>query len=155
MSRVTFIDTSVLCNLLSVPGKSQHVAEAKAELEVRSGRGERFILPVTTIIETGNHVEQATNNRSAAEAFARFVRSAIGGDGPFQANTLTWDTTFLERLLDGAATGVSLEDLASTHQLGSGDVAILVERDLYVAATAYQAADVEIWTRDGRLASYA
>lgn len=155
MSRVAFVDTSVLCDLLQVPGKSQHAEQAKDELAQRTGRGERFILPVSTIVETGNHVEQATNNRSAADAFANLVRAAIEGRGPFQANTVTWDAAFLDRLLAGAATGVDFVDLASTHQLGSGDVAILVERDMFVAATAYSHQDVEIWTNDTRLAAYA
>ena len=155
MSTITFIDTSVLCDLLRVPGKSQRAEEAEAELARRQDRGERFILPLSTIIETGNHVEQAADNRPAAEAFTRFVQAAIDGGGPFQANTVTWDASFLDRLLSGATTGVAFVDLAANHQLGSGDLAILVERDLFVASTAFRPQDVEIWTHDARLTAYA
>lgn len=155
MRRVTFIDTSVLCDILRVPGKSQHAEDTIEELEQRDRRGERFILPTSTIIETGNHVEQARDNRRAAESFSRLVRAVIDGEAPFQANTVTWDTSFLAQLLAGATTGVSFVDLAATHQLGSGDVAILVERDRFVAATAYRHQDVGIWTHDERLAAYA
>lgn len=155
MSRITFIDTSVLCDLLAVPGKAQAVEEVRRELKERAGKGERFILPMSTIIETGNHVEQAVDNREAAEAFTDLVRAAIRGGGPFQANAVTWDTTFLGRMLDGASTGgVTFTDLATTHQLGTGDIAILVERDRFVDATAFRAQDVGIWTHDAKLAAY-
>lgn len=155
MSRVTFIDTSVLCELLRVPGKSQDAGDTADELALRTELGQRFILPVTTIVETGNHIEHANGNRETAEAFARLARAAIEGRGPFQVNRVLWDASFLARIIDGGPTRVDFVDLASTHQLGTGDIAILVERDQYVAATAFTTADVEIWTNDDRLRSYA
>lgn len=155
MSRVVFIDTSIVCELLRVPGKNQKAKATKSEFTLRCDAGQRFILPVSTIVETGNHIEQAKGNREAAQDFADLVRAAVEGRGDLQVNRVNWDADFLDQVLAGAGTGVSFVDLASSHQLGSGDIAILVERDQYVAATAFTTADVEIWTNDTRLAAYA
>jgi len=73
MSRqVTFIDTSVLVEVLKVPGKSQHSAEVTAEMRRRVEASQSMILPTAAIIETGNHMY----------AFrVRFCRRNSGVDG--------------------------------------------------------------------------
>lgn len=40
---VVFIDTSVLCNLLPVPGRDQDQKQVRAEMQKRFGAGEQFI----------------------------------------------------------------------------------------------------------------
>lgn len=45
MKRVTFIDTSVLCELVQVPGKSQRPDDVAAEFRRRVQNGEGFVLP--------------------------------------------------------------------------------------------------------------
>ena len=59
------IDTSVLCEMLQVPGKSNPArgAEVRAEIDRRWRDGERFVIPITAVIETGNHIAQADGNR--------------------------------------------------------------------------------------------
>jgi hypothetical protein len=153
---ITFLDTSVLCELLKVPGKCQRAEEVEAEFRQRIKDGERFIIPVTAVIETGNHIAQASGDRrAAAERFDHWLRMSVAGDAPFHVNLVAWDDDFLIKLCDGDAASQSLTDLAGSGQLGAGDVAILVERDRFVARSAYNRTHVRIWTLENTLAAYA
>ncbi|MGI9032649.1 MAG: hypothetical protein ACR2HY_02980 [Acidimicrobiales bacterium] len=156
MSRVTFIDTSVLCELVRVPGKTQRAAEVRSEFEARVGAGEQFVLPVTAVIEAGNHIAQAAGDRrGAAERLDQVIRAAGAGRAPFRPNLVSWDGPFLAALSAGNATGQSFVDLAGNGLMGAGDVAILVERDRFVAESAFGVADVGIWTLEHVMGAYA
>ncbi|WP_045877129.1 hypothetical protein [Pseudofrankia sp. DC12] len=61
------------------------------------------------------------------------------------------DGAFLERLVRGGSTGVSLVDHAM-HELGCGDLSILMEREVYRDQTGIS--DVRIWTLDAGLAAH-
>jgi len=82
---VVFLDTSVLVEVLGVPGKSQCPAEIQSQLRSRTEAGESMILPTATIIETGNHIAQLGNGdqrRRFAEAFARLLEGTVAGAAP-------------------------------------------------------------------------
>lgn len=153
MTRVTFIDTSVLCEILDVPGKNQRHSEILAEFGRRDEACEKFVIPITAVIETGNHIAQAEGDRrAAAERFVALIRAASASDAPFVVNTAQWDGEFLAEFCDGNATRQAFVDLAGNRQLGAGDVAILVERDRFRSSGSFDA--VDIWTLDDKLASY-
>lgn len=153
MTRVTFIDTSVLCEILDVPGKNQRRAVVLAEFVSRDESGEKFVIPITAVIETGNHIAQAEGDRRrAAERFVALIRKASESAAPFVVNTAQWDGEFLRELCDGNATRPAFVDLAGSRQLGAGDVAILVELDRFRSSGSFEAVDV--WTLDEKLASY-
>jgi hypothetical protein len=155
MNSVTFVDTSVLCELLSVPGKSSPAksAEVLEEFDVRWRLGERFVIPVTVIIETGNHIAQADGDRvRAAERLVGLLREAMSDEGHWIVLESRWSAEFLASLCDGDSTGLSLPHLAAA-KVGAGDIAILVERDRFVATTAVGV--VEVWTFDRGLAAHA
>ena len=100
---VTFVDTSVLCELLQVPGKSQQHRAIREEFELRMEGGERFVIPITAVIETGNHIAQATGDRrSAAERFCKLLASAASEEAPFVIQQERWDERFLDELCAGA-----------------------------------------------------
>lgn len=156
MSAVTFIDTSVLCELLHVPGKSQRPAEVRAELDERVSRGERFVIPVTAIIETGNHIAQANGNRyAAAQRLCALIDAIVGGDQSFLVHEFAWDGAFLQELCAGDTTGQRLDHWAAAGQMGAGDLAILVERDRFVSRSALKRNDVTIWTLEAVMGGYA
>ena len=156
MSAVTFIDTSVLCELLCVPGKSQQAAEVRAELGQRVNRGERFIIPVTAIIETGNHIAQANTDRyGAAQRLCALIDAVVTGDQSFLIHEFAWDRDFLQELCAGDTTGQRLDGWAAAAQMGAGDLAILVERDRFVARSALKRSDVTIWTLEAVMGAYA
>lgn len=149
------VDTSVLCELLEVPGKCQQAAAVQAEFGVRVARGEQFLLPATTIIETGNHIAQvkAGDRRAAAERYVRFLQKAAASQAPWTVTEVTWDEAMLLRLCDGDSTGQNFVDLAGNGLLGGGDVAILVERDLLRMRS--DARPVQVWTLENVLGSLA
>jgi hypothetical protein len=151
MRTVAFIDTSVLCGLLEVPGKSQQHAEIRAELEQRIDDGEEFVIPITAVIETGNHIAQS-GSRAAAERFVSLLRTSGEERSPFVVHRVGWDDEFLDELCAGNATKESFVDLAGSGRMGAGDVAILVERDRFKSASAY--VNVPIWTLEAILGAY-
>lgn len=153
--RVTFIDTSVLCELLEVPGKNQQAGEVQREFAARDERGERFVIPITAVIETGNHIAQAARGRRlAAERLVGLLRATQESDGSYVLNQVSWDSGFLDALCRGNGTEQSFVDLAGNGLMGTGDVAILVERDRFVAESGYARRDVEVWTLEAVMGAY-
>jgi hypothetical protein len=152
---VTMIDTSVLCEMLQVPGKSNPArgAEVSEELDRRSRAGERFVVPITAVIETGNHIAHAAEYRhEVAGRFVRFLRLAMSQTAPWLILETRLGAGFLTALCDGDSTGQTLENLAAL-KVGAGDIAILVERDQLLSTTALR--DVQVWTYDHGLAAQA
>jgi hypothetical protein len=154
--RVEFVDTSVLCNLLGIPGKCQDREKVLAELKRKEGsRDCDLLLPVTAVIETGNHIAQLTDGRhrrSHAETFAALLRLVVDGKAPWALNEVEWDAAHLSALISGGSTGSTLIEHAC-NRLGCGDLNILIERDRYLARTS--GVEATVWTLDAQLASYA
>lgn len=153
---VRFVDTSILCDLLEVPGKSQQAGVVREELERLVKRGVQLVLPIATIIETGNHIEQSSQGharRRAAERFVALLRATAGGRVPWVLHSVAWDGRMLDLICDGTPATAPFEDLAGNGQLGAGDVSILAECELYRSRVAD--VTVGVWTHDARLAAYA
>jgi hypothetical protein len=154
LNPVTFIDTTVLCEMLRVPGKSNpaKAAQVTAEMDRRAQVGERFVIPITAVIETGNHIAQCDGDRfEVAGRLVRFLRVALDGAGPWLVLETRLGREFLGALCGGDSTGQSLASLAAA-KVGAGDVAILVERDQLLATSAYMTA--QVWTFDAGLAAH-
>lgn len=62
------------------------------------------------------------------------------------------DERMLTKLCDGTAETGGFVDLAGAGILGTGDLAILAERELYQQRTS--GVEVGVWTYDARLAAY-
>ncbi|MGI8808043.1 MAG: hypothetical protein ACR2KK_09425 [Acidimicrobiales bacterium] len=145
---VTMVDTSVLCELLQVPGKSNPArgADVRAEVDRRWRDGERFVIPITAVIETGNHIAQADGNRyDVAGRLVRLLQVAISEESHWRVLQTRLGAEFLTSLCAGDSTGQSMEALAAAR-VGAGDIAILVERDQFLASTAIRT--VQVWTFD-------
>lgn len=84
---VAIIDTSIFCELLGIPGKSNDPPAFRTELKAKVEANEILLLPMTTIIETGNHIGQCSANgatrRYYAEQFVASVQKALDGEAPF------------------------------------------------------------------------
>lgn len=117
------------------------------------GSGANFILPITTLIETGNHISHCDHGRrEAAERFAKAVGAARMADPPWTIRDVRWDGGFVDALLAGDSTGSDLVAHLTSRALGAGDVAILVERDQFREETAFT--DVRVWSLDAGLISH-
>ena len=113
---ICIVDTTVLCELLDVPNKAGRHAEAVAEFEAKQRSNEQFLLPLSVVIETGNHIAHAGDGhlrRATAERFVTLVGQAIDGQSPFTAtpapsaaNVRAW----LECFVDDASAELGIAD---------------------------------------------
>ncbi|WP_156725257.1 PIN domain-containing protein [Streptomyces apocyni] len=152
---VDFLDTSVLVEILDVPFLNDHRAEVLAEMDQRIRDGVRFVLPTATVIETGNHVFQVKNGqarRQCADRFMSALRQTAQGQAPWRLHERTWDAAFLTSLCDGGSTAMTLTQHAESQLLGTGDLSIVAERDLYASKVQ---ARVRIWTLEDTMSTWA
>lgn len=148
--RVVLIDTSILDQLIGLDGEDQ-AREALAEFETRRSDGQLFAIPVTAIIESGNHVAQK-GGRQQAQALVAVIEQAKAADPPWIIRSVTWDEDFLTALVAGDSTGSALTDLLADRRMGTGDVAVLVERDDFRSGSAYT--EFEVWSLDAELRAH-
>ena len=153
--RVLILDTSVLCCWLQVPGKE--VAgpvndrwdhdRINALLEDERAKDSTFVLPIATLIETGNHIAQAPNQRfERASSLAGYLREAADAASPWAAFTdqsPLWQAENLRALAESwprlAVGGTSI-----------GDATIKDVAEYYATAGYF----VEILTGDAGLKAY-
>jgi hypothetical protein len=116
MSAIRIVDTSVFCNLLGVPNKSQNQREVLRDLKRFRSEGDTLLLPMAAVYETGNHVAQEGDGRvrrATAHRFAKQVRKAMNGQSPFSP-TQIHDTeevnTWLDDFPDHAMQGIGIGD---------------------------------------------
>jgi hypothetical protein len=144
---IVLVDTSIFCEILEVPNMCSRVEPTRAELRQRLERGELLLLPLATIIETGNHIAQngdGRQRRQAAERFAAQVLKALDGISPFRPTSpmdLDAMKTWLGEFPDYTMKGVGLADLSIIKEWER-------QRDLN------QARRVLIWSLDEHLSSY-
>jgi hypothetical protein len=152
---VDFLDTSVFVEILDVPYMNDHRADVLAEMEARLKARVRFVLPTATVVETGNHVFQIKDGavrRTCAAAFMSMLRKTALREAPWVLHERTWDGAFLSALCDGGTTGMDMAEHAVRQQLGTGDLSIVAERDLYASRAQ---AEVRIWTLEATMGTWA
>ncbi len=147
MSAICLVDTSVLCEILAVPNMSAEHDAFLATLTAKLASRETLILPMTTILETGNHIgQQGDGNarRKTATAFVRLVKQAIAGDAPFTPTPLFNDEGLLELL----------GEFPEWAKLGSGFGDLTIKKEWERLCGVHPARRVYIWSKDGDLGSY-
>lgn len=153
--RVLIFDTSVLCVWLKVPGKETcgpegnqltfEIVDAKIEDEKR--KGTTFVLPIASIIETGNHIAHSAGDRhTVAHAFADIISATADQISPWAAFTEQselWKKENLKVLADRWK-----ESVVSGQSLGDASI---VDVANYYASAEFE---VEIFTGDEGLKAY-
>lgn len=101
---ICLIDTSILCEFLNVPTLCSRAEDITEELQRKIERRETLLLPMSSILETGNHIGQNGDGRQRRETAQRFVDlivKAVRGETPFTAtpffeadDLLTWLAEF-------------------------------------------------------------
>lgn len=115
---IVIVDTSVLCNVLDVPGKNQQRKECVNELRLWIEAGASLLLPLAAIYETGRHISQLDDGglrRTVAGRFVSQVRKALAGETPWKPCPLPDPGElgdWLDRFPDAAMRGQSLADLS-------------------------------------------
>lgn len=146
MTALCLLDTSVLCEPIPVPGKSQAHQHVRAEFDRLRTDGHQVFLPFATLLETGNHIgriDDAQLRQQAARRFVQVVRSALEGDEPFQLFRIP-DRNDLARWLD------AFPGWAQCKGAGLGDLSIEVEWRRLCCANRKRR--VWVWSLDAHLA---
>ena len=153
--QVLIFDTSVLCVWLKVPGKETCGPEenlltydiVNAKIEEEKQQGTTFVLPIASIIETGNHIAHSAGDRHVVgHAFADIISATADQISPWAAFTEQselWKKDNLkvlaERWKENVISGQSL-----------GDASIVDVANYYASAEF----EVEIFTGDQGLKAY-
>ncbi|MBD5187678.1 MAG: hypothetical protein HDR45_05740 [Bacteroides sp.] len=155
MRKAIILDTSILCVWLRVPGKETcgpdgnrwtfDSVKQKIDSEIKAGS--TLIMPLTSIIETGNHIAQAHGDKhDVVNSFVEHIENAIDGNVPWAA--------FTEQsgLIDSEALKKTLSAWKETALAGQsfGDALIVAVAKYYAAYNI----TVEIFTGDMGLKAY-
>jgi hypothetical protein len=132
MSRkILILDTSILCCWLRVPGKdtagSAHdrwdYKRINDLLTVERDQGSTFVLPIASLIETGNHIAQCTGDRfNLATSLTNHLQNTVDASSPWAAFTdqsMLWESSNLQQLANTwprlAVGGTSIGDATIKH----------------------------------------
>lgn len=113
---ICLVDTSILLEILAVPGKYKNQQSTLSDLKMKIKDKEVLFLPLATIIETGNHIAQngdGNQRRKCAADFVQFVQDALDGNSPFQPIKFIENEQLHEiisQFTDYAMKGISLGD---------------------------------------------
>lgn len=147
MSSVVILDTSVFCDIVEVPGRSQRKETTLRRLATLIEKGSTLLLPLAAVYETGNHIAQVKDGgsrRRAAERFVTQVRGALAGDAPWTPTPFPDTDTmhqWLDEFPDRAMEGVGIADLSMIR---------VFETQCHLNRTRR----VWIWSHDSHLSSY-
>lgn len=155
MKKILIIDTSILCVYLEVPdmddcgsdGDKWNYLRVSQKLSNEIQNNSILVLPMATLIETGNHVAQAKGDRyNVAKKLSEIIIKVANEEEPWAAFTFQrklWDEDGLVKLAENwptlAARGISIGD------------ATIKDVAEYYAQSGY---NVEILTGDSGLKSY-
>jgi hypothetical protein len=154
--KVIIIDTSVLCVWLQLPGKETAGKDNSITYELvenyikeETGKGATLVLPLTSIIETGNFVAQIEHNRDVLGAkLADVIIAAANGTAPWVAFSQQGELWTNEALVNLA--NCWRKTVVSEKQ-SIGDAAIVDVAEYYAKSPLFE---VVIFTGDGGLKNH-
>ena len=91
MLGIVIVDTTVLLNVLDVPGFNQNRDAVLAGLEELLDTGDNLLLPMAAIFEAGNHIAQLDDGRQrrgCAKVFRDQVRAGVVGQCALDADSI-------------------------------------------------------------------
>ncbi len=155
MSSICLIDTSIFLEIVDVPKYNQHRASVLEDFETYYLAGFTFLLPMATILETGNHIAQNGDGRMRRKTAIRFVeqvKAAFNGEAPWRPTTFPSTAEILEwidQFPDEAG-----KNKAPNKQEGTsfGDLSIIQE--YHKACNKFSMSEVFIWSLDSDLLNY-
>lgn len=150
---ICLLDTSILCEFLQVPNLCESFAEVEAELRRKIEARESLLLPMSSILETGNHIAKNGDGRQRRMTAARFVdlvRQAIRGETPFTPTPFFEAEDLLEWL--GEFPDWTARGSGTNRGPGLADLTIFKEFERLCALNRKRR--VYIWSTDRHLSSY-
>lgn len=150
---IAILDTTVFCELLNVPMMASGYGQVLAEFEMKVDAKEEMLLPIVTILETGNHIGQNGNGsqrRAAAMRFEQTVTLAIAGEAPFVVTPML-DADALKAILPQFPNWAARVDSKGKGS-GLGDLLIV---DLWKQqCRRFPHRRVYVWSRDEHLKGF-
>ena len=147
MPEVIVVDTTVLLNVLDVPGRNQHRDEVLERFEQMMEAGASLLLPIAAVFEVGNHIAKLPDGRLRrryAGIFCEQVHAALNGEAPWvlvplpEAEQLAkWLGDFPDRAM---------------REVGMSDLSMIKAWE--EACSRSPSRRVRIWSFDGGLQSY-
>ncbi|WP_129630384.1 hypothetical protein [Candidatus Oscillochloris fontis] len=144
---ICLVDTSIFCNVLDVPNRNQQRDAVLAQLRQYIQSQMTLLLPVTAIIETGNHIAQQGDGgmrRAVAQRFVTQVQQALDGTAPWIPTPvldLQQMHDYLNTFPNYAMQGVGIGDL-------------LIIKEFEHQCLLHRSRRVFIWSIDNHLAAY-
>ena len=156
MSADCLIDTSVFLNLLNVPGLNQNTQRVAAEFVDYAGINCTFILPMATILETGNHIAQNGDGRlrrQTAQRFCKAVNDAFTDAPPYRLSEFPSTREVLDWLAEFPDRAGQNKSAARTGEGTSfGDLSIIKEYEKCLER--FPMSELFIWSLDSDLEAY-
>ena len=150
MVTVHFVDTSVLLNILAVPGRSQNRQSILQEMKDFTNAGDKFILPLATIIETGNHIahiDDGNMRRDCAQHLSITIKKVLSDALPWTYNKCEISDDDLRKIAE------RFPNYAQQQNMGFGDLSILTEY-LRFKAKHKRYFQVKLWSLDEHLCAF-
>jgi hypothetical protein len=150
---ICLIDTSILCEFLQIPNLCESFEGVDAQMQLKVEARESLLLPMSTILETGNHIGQngdGHQRRDAANRFIDLVRDAIDGRTPFTP-TPFFEPEALRNWL-GEFPDWAMRTNSKGKGSGLGDLTIVKEWERQCALN--RSRRVYIWSTDEHLSTY-
>ena len=147
MPGIVIVDTTVLLNVLDVPGFNQNRDAVLAGLEELLDTGDNLLLPMAAIFEAGNHIAQLDDGRQrrgCAKVFRDQVRAALSGSAP-------WTPIQLPDAREVAIWIAEFPD-AAMRRIGIGDLSIIKAWERTCVQNRRKR--VRIWSLDQHLAGF-
>lgn len=152
---LVLIDTTVFLNLLEIPHRCQNKDEIKEQFAKYPSDSNRFILPFSTIWETGNHIAQIKDGKEVRKKYANFfcvlVKKAMNGEAPFRVidppkneDVLEWLASFP----DAAGSGSKKDE----EGISWGDYTII--KTFEKLKEKMKMTSIKIWSTDRDLDHY-
>lgn len=153
MSSICLIDTSVFTNLLNVPGRNQDKAKVIQAYREYAELGCKFILPIATIFETGNHISQNGDGRirrATAQRFITEVKAAFDGSAPWSPAEIPTEQEILLWLEDfPQRAGENKSSDKPNEGTSLGDLTIIKEFDK--CCSRFSMSEIFVWSLDSDL----
>lgn len=155
MSKVLIMDTSILCVWLKVPGKETcgtgasgwNYEKVNAKVSEELSAKTTFVLPLASIIETGNHISQCPGDPyNVALSFAELIKKTANNETPWAAFTVQSELWKDDKLKELAVIWPRM----AASRISLGDATIKDVADYYNV----QGFSVEIFTGDQGLKAY-
>jgi hypothetical protein len=149
MGSICLIDTSIFLNFLNVPHRNESRDQVLQDFKTYVASDCLFLLPMATILETGNHIAQngdGNQRRKIAQQFVTTVKQTFSGQSPWEP--IDFPSTqeisaWLDQFPDLAGQNKAPQKLEGTS---FGDLSII--QDFKKTCHRFPMSEVFIWSLD-------